>query len=235
MKKAIKKITDFFKRTLKSEFVKKFGRILREMSLKKRISFGAVVLVLGFGAIVLAVKLAKPTVDLNVGSSIWMEGNSTIQRYYLTATRVSVESEMDKSDSKFRTLAALILNRKGRKLTVKVPVEGLKTGDKGRDQIVCEKLRSKEFPDIVYTLNDYTVKAYPGSVTTYAILAPGKIKIAGVEKDIVLEATMVIGLGGIKIYGNQDIFQKDFGISPYSLAVIMTTDNKIVVHYMISL
>jgi polyisoprenoid-binding protein YceI len=235
MKTINKGIMDFINRVLKSKPVQKFGRFLLDMPMKKRISFGAIVLVLGFGTVFLAVKLAKPTLDLRAGTMIWMEGNSTIQRYYLTATRVSVESEMDKSDSKFKTLASLILNRKGRKLTVKVPVEGLKTGDEGMDRIVCEKLKSKEFPDIVYTLNDYTVRAYPGSVTTYAILAPGKIKIAGVEKDIVLEATMVVGLGGIKIYGNQDIFQKDFSISPYSLAVVLTTDNKIVVHYMISL
>ena len=203
--------------------------------MKRWILLGVVVLILGFGVTVLAVKLAQPTVDLRDGATIWIEGNSSLHRYYLTATRISVASEMDTSDSKWNTLSSLILNRKGRKLTVKIPVEGLKSGDPDMDKIAYEKLKSKEFPDIVFTLNDYALKAFPGSLSTYAILASGKMKIAGVEKDIVLEATMVIGPGGIKIYGNKDIDQKDYGISPYSVAVVMTTDNKIVVHYMIAL
>lgn len=41
--------------------------------------------------------------------------------------------------------------------------------------------------------------------------------------------------GAIKIVENQDVHQEDRGISPYSVASAMTTDNKIVVHYMIAL
>jgi hypothetical protein len=229
MRMAKRRISNFLKHSLN------FKRAFKKFAGKKRVLFAAIILALGLGAVVLAVKLAGPTVDLRDGATIWAEGNSSLRRYYLTATRISVASEMDTSDSKWNTLSSLILNRKGRKLTVKIPVDGLKSGDQGMDQIAYEKLKFKEFPDIVFTLNDYVVKAYPGSLTTYAILASGKIKIAGVEKDIDLEATMVVGLGGIKVYGNQDVYQKDYGISPYSVAVIMTTDNKIVVHYMIAL
>ncbi len=203
--------------------------------MKRWILVAAIALVIGLGATVLTVKLSKPTVDLKDGAAIWIEGNSSLKRFYLNATRVSIENEMDNSDSKLKTLTSLILNKKGRKLTVNIPVEGLKSGDPNMDQSAYEKLKFKNFPDIVFTMGDYVVKAYPGSHTTYALLVSGKLKIAGVEREVVLEPTMVIGLGGIKIYGSQDVYQKDYGIAPYSVALVMTADNKIVVHYMAEL
>jgi polyisoprenoid-binding protein YceI len=103
------------------------------------------------------------------------------------------------------------------------------------DQNAYEKLKAKDFPDIVFTLDHYVVKAFPGSLNTYGLLVFGKLEIAGVEKDIILEPTLVLGRDGIKIYGSQDVSQKDYGISPYSVAVVMTTDDKIVVHYLIAL
>jgi hypothetical protein len=173
--------------------------------------------------------------DFMGGSRVWIEGNSSLHRYYLTAEGISAKSDLSSSDSKMKTLTDLILNRKGHKLVVTLPVASLKSGDPNMDQNAYEKLKAKDFPDIVFTMGDYVVKAYPGSLTTYALLVSGKLKIAGVEKDVVLESTMVLEPGGIKIYGNQDVYQKDYGISPYTVAVVMTTDNKIVVHYMILL
>ncbi len=179
-------------------------------------------------------KPAKPVKDFMAGSQIWIEGNSSLHRYYLTAEKISTTSDMNRV-SGTKALLALILNRKGHKLVVTLPVEGLKSGDPNMDENAHAKLKTKDFPNIVFTMGDYVVKAYPGSLSTYALLVSGKLRIAGVERDVVLEPTMVLGADGIKLYGTQDISQKDYGISPYSVAVIMTTDNKILVHYMIAL
>lgn len=177
----------------------------------------------------------KPTLDFMAGTQVWIEGNSSLRRYYLTAERISAKSDLSTSDSEMRTLLSLILNRKGHQLVVALPVKSLKSGDPNMDQNAYEKLKAKDFPDIVFTLSDYVVKAYPGSLSTYALMVSGKLRIAGVEKDVVLEPTMVLGKDGIRIYGTQDVYQKDYGISPYSVAVVMTTDDKVAVHYMIVL
>jgi hypothetical protein len=177
----------------------------------------------------------KQALDFMAGTQVWIEGNSSLRRYYLTAEGISAKSDLSTSDSEMRTLLSLILNRKGHQLVVALPVKSLKSGDPNMDQNAYEKLKAKDFPDIVFTMGDYTVKAYPGSLTTYALLVSGKLRIAGVEKDVVLEPTMVLGKDGIRIYGTQDIYQKEYGISPYSVAVVMTTDDKVVVHYMIAL
>jgi hypothetical protein len=179
-------------------------------------------------------KSGKSAKDFMAGSRLWIEGNSSVRRYYLTAGKITAKSDLN-GISETKALIDLILNRKGQKLVVTLPVEKLKSGDPNMDQEAYGKLKSKEFPDIVFDLGDYVVKAYPHSLTTYALLVSGKLRIAGVEKDVVLEPTMVIGRNGIRIYGTQDIYQKDYGISPYSVALVMTTDEKVVVHYMIAL
>jgi hypothetical protein len=180
-------------------------------------------------------KPGKPAPDFMAGTKVWIEGNSSLHRYFLTVERVSARSDLSTSASKTKTLLALILNRKGHKLVVTLPVKSLKSGDPNMDLNAYEKLKAKDFPDIVFTLSDYEVKAYPGSRSTYSLLVSGKLRIAGVEKDVVLEPTMVLGRGGIKIYGSQDVYQKDYGISPYSVALVMTSDDKVVVHYMVAL
>jgi hypothetical protein len=176
----------------------------------------------------------KKNPDFMADSQIWIEGNSSLHRYYLTAGKMSAATDMNRV-SGAKALLDLILNRKGHKLVVTLPVESLKSGDAGLDGNAYGKLKSKEYPDIVFTMGDYVVKAYPGSLTTYGLLVSGKLRIAGVERDVLLEPTMVFGPGGLRLYGTQDVYQKDYGISPYSVAVVMTTDNKIVVHYMIAL
>lgn len=183
----------------------------------------------------LKAKSGEPTLDFMAGTQVWVEGNSSLRRYYLTVGKISAKSDLNTSDSRMKTLLSLILNRKGHRLVVTLPVKSLKSGDPNMDQNAYEKLKAKDFPDIVFSLGDYVVKAYPGSLSTYALLVSGKLRIAGVQKDVVLEPTMVLGKDGAKIYGTQDIYQKDYGISPYSVALVMTTDNKVAVHYMIVL
>ena len=177
----------------------------------------------------------RSATDFLAGSQVWIEGNSSLHRYYLNEDGISAVTDLDTSGSMTKALLSMILGHKGHKLVVTLPVKDLKSGNSDMDQKAHEKLKEKHFPNIVFTLGNYVVKAFPGSLTTYALLISGKLSIAGVEKDVVLEPTMVLGKNGIRIYGSQDIYQKDYGISPYRVAVVMTTDNKVVVHYMISL
>ncbi len=176
----------------------------------------------------------KPALDFKAGTTLWLEGNSTLHRFYFTATQVSAASEVD-SDAAGSSLVDLILKKKIHNLTVTVPVEGLKSGEDGMDKNAYGCLRAKDFPDIVFRMNNYTVKAFPGEPNTYAILAWGKMKIGGQERDVTLDATLINGPEGAVLYGNQDILQKDYGISPYSMALVMSVDNKIVVHYRVNL
>ncbi len=102
----------------------------------------------------------KPDADFIAGSQLWLEGNSSLRRYYLTAEKITAKSDL-KGDSETKVLWALILNRKGHKLMVTLPVKNLKSGDPNMDQAAYDKLKAKDFPDIVFTLGDYEMKALP--------------------------------------------------------------------------
>jgi hypothetical protein len=179
----------------------------------------------------------KPALDFKVGTELWIEGNSPLTRFYFTATHVSATSEVDKSGPGDKGLLSLILHNKIHNLTVTVPVEGLKNGTAGMEKDAYESMKAKDFPEIVFKLNDYTIKPFPGNSKDYAIIAQGKLKIAGQERDIVLDATLVNDTDGLLLYGNQDILQKDYGINPHSVAgmPLISVENKIVVHYVVKL
>jgi hypothetical protein len=176
----------------------------------------------------------KPDGNSLIQAQVWIEGNSSLQRYYLTAEGVSVQSDFN-TGSTPKTLLALILNRQGRRLVVTLPVKSLKSGDHNMDLNAYGKLKSENFPNIVFTLDNYAMKAYPGSLDTFALMVYGRLRIAGIEKAVVLEPTLVLGPGGVNLYGSQDVSQKAYGISPYSAALIVTTDDKVVVHYRVTL
>src|SRR5580692_397119 len=131
-------------------------------------------------------KSGKPARDFMAGSQLWVEGNSSLRRFSLSAEKITAKGDL-RGDSETKVLLNLILNRKGHKLVVTLPVKSLKSGDPNMDQTAYDKLKARDFPDIVFVLGDYVVKAYPNSLTTYALLVSGKLRIAGVEKDIVLE------------------------------------------------
>jgi polyisoprenoid-binding protein YceI len=177
----------------------------------------------------------KSGVDLKEGTSIWLEGNSTLHRFYFTVTQAQVSSEIDPAEVKSGDLLSLIKGKKIHNFTVTIPVESLKSGEEGMDKNAYQTLKDKDCPNIVFRMDDLALKAFPENPKAYALLAKGKLRIGGQERDVVLDATLLQGANGITIYGNQDILQKDYGISPYSAALVMTTDNKIVVHYSIAL
>jgi hypothetical protein len=179
----------------------------------------------------------KPALDFKAGSELWLEGNSPVTRFYFTATQVTATSEVDKSGLKDKSLLSVILHKAVHNLTVTVPVEGLKSGTAGMEKDAYDSMKAKDFPDIVFKLNDYVIRPYPGDENTYAVIAQGKMKISGQERDIVLNATLVNGTEGLTLYGNQDILQRDYGITPHSVAgmPLIGVDNKIVVHYVVKL
>jgi hypothetical protein len=197
-------------------------------------AFGFVGPVWTLGSFAKTPKPGKPVRDFMAGSRLWVEGNSSLHRFSLSAGEITSKGDLNGA-SETNVLLTLILNHKDHRLVVTLPVRSLKSGDPNMDQTAYDKLKAGDFPDIVFILDDYAVKAYPDSLTTYALTVSGKLKIAGVERDVVLEPTMVLGKDGIRIYGTQDVYQRDYGISPYSVALVMTTDNKIAVHYMIAL
>jgi polyisoprenoid-binding protein YceI len=95
-------------------------------------------------------------------------------------------------------------------------------------------LKQDAAPVIRFTLVDY--KSEEGKDGSLLVKARGKLAIAGVEKDAVVEATCRFGPGGVDVTGAKEVLMSDFGIKPpvMMLGTIKTAD-KVVVRFALKL
>ncbi|HEV3073143.1 MAG TPA: YceI family protein, partial [Thermoanaerobaculia bacterium] len=95
-------------------------------------------------------------------------------------------------------------------------------------------LKQDTAPVIRFTLVDY--KAEEAKDGSLLVKAHGRLSIAGVEKDTVVEATCRFGPGGVEVTGAKDVLMSDFGIKPpvMMLGTIKTAD-KVVVRFALKL
>ena len=119
-------------------------------------------------------------------------------------------------------------------LRVAVPVAALKSGESGLDKNMQKALKQDTAPIIRFTLVDY--KAEEAKDGSLLVKAHGRLSIAGVEKDTVVEATCRFGPGGVEVTGAKDVLMSDYGIKPpvMMLGTIKTAD-KVVVRFALKL
>jgi len=169
------------------------------------------------------------------GSRLSLEGESTLHAYSSTAMKVEATADFDgtfaagSADARAAVAAGAL---KG--LRVAVPVAGLKSGEGGLDKNMQKALKQDAAPVIRFTLVDY--KAEEAKDGSLLVKAHGRLAIAGVEKDAVVEATCRFGPGGVEITGAKDLLMSDYGIKPpvMMLGTIKTAD-KVVVRFALKL
>jgi polyisoprenoid-binding protein YceI len=165
------------------------------------------------------------------GSRLWLEGDSTLHAYSSKAAKFDAAAELDSAaaagsvDARAAVAAGAL---KG--LRISVPVAALKSGESGLDKNLRKALKEDTAPVIRFTLVDYkTEESKDGSLL---VKAHGRLAIAGVEKDAVVEATCRFGPGEVAVTGAKDVLMSDFGIKPpvLMLGAIKTAD-KVVVRF----
>jgi|SRR6202165_1707958 len=180
---------------------------------------------------------AAPATSFTVapGSKLWIEGDSTLHAYSSQATQVEATAELDGAlaagspDTRAAVAAGAL-----KSLRVSVPVAGLKSGESGLDKNLQKAMKADAAPVIRFTLEDYkTEEAKDGSLL---VKAHGRLAVAGVEKDAVVEATCRFSPGGVDVTGAKDLLMSDFGIKPpvMMLGTIKTAD-KVVVRFALKL
>jgi polyisoprenoid-binding protein YceI len=174
---------------------------------------------------------AASAFTLALGSKLWLEGDSTLHKFSINATKVEVTAELA------GTLAAgspdaraAVAGGALKTLRVSVPVAGLKSGESGLDKNLEKALKQDAAPVIRFTLVDYQAEeAKDGSLL---VKAHGRLVIAGVEKDAVVEASCRFGPGEVEVTGAKEVLMSDFGVKPpvLMLGAIKTAD-KVVVRF----
>lgn len=176
---------------------------------------------------------ATPTAPFTLmpGSRLWLTGDSTLHPYSSNATQVDATAELDPAFAAGAADAhAAIAAGALKSLRLAVPVAGLKSGESGLDKNLARALKQEAAPVIRFTLLDYqAVAAKDGGLL---VKAHGRLAIAGVEKDTVVEGTCRFDATGLAVTGAKDLLMSDFGIKPPVLmfGAIKTAD-KVVVHF----
>jgi len=188
-------------------------------------------------AIPLAAEPAPPAASFTLapGSRLSLEGESTLHAYKSTATKVEATADFDGTfaagspDARAAVAAGALMG-----LRVAVPVADLKSGEGGLDKNMQKALKQDAAPVIRFTLVDY--KAEEAKDGSLLVKAHGRLAIAGVEKDTVVEAACRFGPGGVEVTGAKDVLMSDYGIKPpvMMLGTIKTAD-KVVVRFALKL
>jgi polyisoprenoid-binding protein YceI len=178
---------------------------------------------------------AAASFSLAPGSRLSLEGQSTLHAYSSTATKVEATAEFDGTFAAGSADArAAVAGGALKSLRVAVPVAALKSGEGGLDKNMQKALKQDTAPVIRFTLVDY--KAEEAKDGSLLVKAHGRLSIAGVEKDTVVEAACRFGPGGVEVTGAKDVLMSDFGIKPpvMMLGTIKTAD-KVVVRFALKL
>lgn len=149
---------------------------------------------------------------LQPGSSLWLEGDSTLHPYSSTAT--AMELALSWNGKEGEPLAAAVEARLPMALTLTIPVLGLQSAHKGLDRNLRKALRADKFPDIVFAMTDYRVEK--GSAAA-AVSAQGELSVAGVRKPQTIRAALRVRDGRVILEGQQPLLMTDFEVKPPAL------------------
>lgn len=173
-------------------------------------------------------------VVLGPGSTVWLEGKSTMHDYESRTSTLSfslnwVPQTPPPPDA--ASVEALIRGGKVHSLQLGVPVEPMRSGKSGLDKNLQKALQATKFPVIRFQLGHYTVSPITGS-DTLAVKADGTLSVAGHERAIAMTATLCRDERGVWLTGTQPLLMSEYDVHPpkMMLGAIKTSD-RIVVHY----
>ena len=157
---------------------------------------------LGWGELML-----RPT------GSLRLEGDSTLHTFASTATQVTLSFQL--SDSA-KGLPEAIQGAQVKSMEVKIPVEGLKSGENGLDKNLRAALKAGQFKDILYKLGKYElVKGEAGAPMTAK--TSGELTIAGQTQPVSMDVEFRFGPDAVEVRGSHALLMSEYGIKPPSL------------------
>lgn len=176
-----------------------------------------------FAAVILAspALASSSSIVLGPGSTLGVDGTSTLHPYSFNATVIHVSGE--------------IVARKPRTLVVDIPVSDLHSGEAGMDKNMRKAMRSEQAPEIRFEFSKLEVVATEGD-TTATVKATGTLAIAGATHETTIEAKCRYEATRIRIVGSKELLMSDFGIkAPTMMMGTIRTGNKVTVHFDLNL
>lgn len=164
--------------------------------------------------------------DLEKGSSIWIEGTSTISRFKCGSAHVQgygfLYDEQDQSSGP------------GIEAEIVAAVKLFDCNLAAMNADFRDALKADQFPLIEYWIEDVSVESVSTTMRgTYTVRSSGQMTIAGVKKRIDMEFVgRQIGPEQFKLEGKKEMFMSDFEIEPpTALFGLVRAKNRIAVHF----
>lgn len=178
---------------------------------------------------------ASRRIRLGPGSSLYLEGTSTLHPYASTATRLAGAGELEAPDVSSAAGKALWFERvKSFELTV--PVRGLESGKSRLDENMREALKAGEHPDIVFELTGYGLEPAREGEKEGLVRIEGRLSVAGKDRRLEMRPALEAAGVRVRVRGSQKLLMTDFGIKPPSMFLgALKTDDRVVVHYDLTL
>ena len=166
---------------------------------------------------------------LQAGSFLYLEGDSTLHKYQMNANALR-GSAIVKSLS--GGLEKALKTSQVESMTLIVPVDNLKSREKGLDENAYKALKPKENPEITFSLDSLSLaKAKEGPTV---MTAKGNLTIAGTKAPIILTGDAVFTGNQVRLTGTQKLKMSDFKIVPPSISLVVTSidcKDEIEIHY----
>jgi len=172
----------------------------------------------------------QPEIILKSQSKLWLSGDSTLHPYSSTATVINFSGTIQ-SKNPASSLVEKLSQSDVLTFKVTIPVENLKSGEKGLDKNMYKALKSHDFPTIEFRLTDK--KLLPISATTGVnkLTSNGVLSIAGKENPIQIDSQYEILPEGIHIFGAQHLLMTDYGVKPPTIMAIIKVKNDVIIHF----
>ncbi len=181
---------------------------------------GVALLLLAMQTAVLAVPVV--TLVLGEGSKLWLEGDSSIHRFEATAEVLQLDTEVAAPASTSPLDPGVLLHDAGAagkitKLVLTIPIENLDSPTVGLSAQLQKTLKIKTQPNIVFTLDAYTVHQDAEDASKFIVTGKGKLSVAGVTKPLDLAMSGILADGHVAIVGEKRLLMTDYGIKPPTL------------------
>jgi hypothetical protein len=172
------------------------------------------------------------TISLKVapGASLELDGDSSLHRYSAKATQmeagIGIDGERPATAAQASDLEGLIRGHFIKTFQLVVPVDQLRSGEKGLDANMRKALKSDRYKRIRFQMDSYDVLASPAVGASIGVVLHGRLSLAGVERRIDVTAAGVRVRDGLEISGSKDLLMTDYQIKPPTmmLGTIKTKD-----------
>ncbi len=189
-----------------------------------RSSVGAVlVLVTGLAAHALASAAAPLAIDT---ARVTIAGTSNIHEWTATTNTVRVTRAQLGAVAGPEFWENVLKPGAVEAFEIAIPASTLTSPKEGLDKNMYKALKVQEFPDITFRL----VRFEAGQAG--ALKGMGMLRIAGVEREVVLNLTTKRNTASLTVTGKADLLMTDYGITPpKALMGMLKTDPKVTITF----